>query len=244
MTQAPLDYRRRYLIHTIVYVLGFAAYAIPSQRDPAWLTLTPLLRKTGIFSFSSASLALLIAGFVVAALGAGLRTWGSSYLGAGVVESPTMHGNRVLADGPYRHLRNPLYLGTILHTLAISLLMPAWGAIFTVVTLTLFQFRLIAVEEPFLRARLGQPYVDYQRLVPRLLPSLRARVPSSGARPQWLPAILSESYMIGVALSFFAFEALYLAKVIYNPFVLQQCVIVSFGLSLVLRAFAPKPANV
>lgn len=244
MTQAPLDYRRRYAIHTIIYVLGFCAYFLRSQRDPAWITLTPLLRKTGLFSFSSASLALLIAAFVVAALGAGLRTWGSSYLGAGVVEDSSMHGSRVLADGPYRHLRNPLYLGTILHTLAISLLMPAYGAIFAVVTLTLFQFRLIAVEEPFLEHQLGATYVAYKRQVPRLLPSLRARVAASGARPQWLPAILSESYMIGVALSFFAFDVLYLAKVIYNPFVLQQCVVVSFGLSLVLRAFAPKPANV
>lgn len=243
MKQAPFDYRNRYAIHTIVYVLGFVAYAIPSQRDPAWITLTPILRKTGIFSFSSASLALLVAAFVVAAIGAGLRTWGSSYLGAGIVESPTTHGNRLLADGPYRYVRNPLYLGTILHTLAISLLMPTYGALFAVVVLTLFQFRLIAVEEPFLQQQLGEAYMEYKRRVPRLLPSLRARVAGSGARAQWLQAILSESYMLGVALSFFAFDVLYLAKVLYNPFVLQQCVLVSFGLSLVLRAVAPKPAK-
>jgi protein-S-isoprenylcysteine O-methyltransferase Ste14 len=244
MKQAPFDYRHRYAVHTIVYILGFCAYFIPSQRDPAWITLTPVLRKTGIFSFSSASLALLIAAFLVAAIGAALRTWGSSYLGAGVVEDGSMHGNRILADGPYRYLRNPLYLGTILHTLAISLLMPSYGALFTVVAITLLQFRLIAVEEPFLQQQLGEAYLEYKRRVPRILPALRARVPASGARPQWLAAILSESYMLCVALSFFAFDVLYLAKALYNPFILQQCVLVSFGLSLVLRAFAPKPANV
>lgn len=244
MKQAPFDYRHRYAIHTIVYVLGFVAYAIPSQRDPAWLQITPLLSKTHLFTFSSASLTLLIAAFLLASVGAALRTWGSSYLGAGVVEDASMHGGRVLADGPFRYLRNPLYLGTILHTLALSLLMPTYGAIFAIVLITLFQFRLIAVEEPFLQSKLGESYSAYRRLVPRLLPSLRARVGASSAKPQWLPAILSESYMIGVALSFFAFDVLYLAGKLYNPFILQQCVIVSLGVSLVLRAVAPKPRNV
>ena len=41
-------------------------------------------------------------------------------------------GEGVVADGPYRHMRNPLYLGAWVHTLALALLMPASGALFTV----------------------------------------------------------------------------------------------------------------
>jgi protein-S-isoprenylcysteine O-methyltransferase Ste14 len=240
MKAAPFDYRFRFAIHAMLYFLGFAFYWLPSQRDPSWLMLTPLLTKTHAFNFTSASITLLVAGTICALVGAWLRTYASAFLGAGIVESRDMHGNQVLADGPFRYVRNPLYIGTFLHTLALSLLMPMYGAIFVVVTLALFQWRLIFTEEPFLRASLGQPYIDYCRRVPRLLPSLRAGISASGARPHWLQAVLGESYMIGVALGFVIFDVLYAAGKLYSPFILTQCVVVSFGLSLVLRAINSK----
>jgi protein-S-isoprenylcysteine O-methyltransferase Ste14 len=240
MKAVPFEYRFRYALHALLYFCGFAFYWLPSQRDPSWLMLTPLLIKLRIFNFTSASVTLLIAGTICAIVGAWLRTYGSAFLGAGIVESRDMHGEGVLSDGPYRYVRNPLYLGTFLHTLALALLMPMYGAAFVVVALALFQLRLIFTEEPFLAAKLGEPYREYCRRVPRLLPSLRPRTASSDAHPQWLQAVLGESYMIGVALSFAAFDVLYVAGKLYNPFILTQCVLVSFGVSLVLRAINPK----
>jgi len=57
--------------------------------------------------------------------------------------------------GPYRHLRNPLYLGAWVNTLAVALLMPASGAVFTIVLIVLFQMRLILAEESFLGGKQG-----------------------------------------------------------------------------------------
>lgn len=235
MGATRFEYRFRYALHALVFLLGFSFYWLPSARESTWLVLTLVLERTGWFSFSTATVSLLVLAITFASAGAFLRTWGTAFLGAGVVQSGGMHGDTVLADGPFRHLRNPLYLGTFFHALALALLMSPYGAIFTVVVIAILQIRLILAEEPFLTAKLGQPYIDYCKQVPRLLPSLKPRVAASGARSRWLQAVLAEIYMIGVALSFAIFGWR------YNANLLIQCVLVSLGVSFVIRALAPNP---
>ena len=161
-----------------------------------------------------------------------MRTWASAYLGADVVRDRTMLGGNVVADGPYRHVRNPLYLGLWVHTLALALLMPASGAIFTLVLVGVFALRLILGEEVFLRGELGGEYVAYCALVPRLMPAFRPRVAASGAKPRWFQAGLAEIALWGVTASFAALGWR------YNGLLLTKCVLVSLGVSLVVRGFA------
>jgi protein-S-isoprenylcysteine O-methyltransferase Ste14 len=234
MKATRFEYRFRFAIHALLYFCGFAFYWLPDAHESSWLVLTPQLERTGWFNFSTATITLLVIAILCATAGAFLRTWGASYLGAGVVQSRSMHSDSVLADGPYRRTRNPLYLGTFLHTFALALLMSPWGAVFTIVTIGIFQLRLIFAEEPFLAAKLGQPYIDYCKLVPRILPSLTPRVPASGTQPRWLQGVLGEIYMIGVALSFVIFGWR------YNAFLLTKCVIISLGVSFVMRALMPR----
>ncbi len=146
-----------------------------------------------------------------------------------------MHADTVVADGPYRHLRNPLYLGTWLHTFALAILMPPSGAIFAIMVVGFEQLRLIASEESFLAEKLGAPYLAYKAKVPSLWPSLRPRVPASGNRPNWPNAFLGEIYMWGVVLSFAIMGWR------YNVFPVIQGVLISLGVSLVARAFIPSP---
>jgi hypothetical protein len=123
----------------------------------------------------------------------------------------------------------------MLHTVALCLLMPPSGAIVTVVLIVLFELRLALGEESFLSERFGEPYREYVRRVPRLLPALSPRFEDKGAKPQWGWAFLSEIYMWGV---FFSFAALGWR---YNSLLIIQGVLVSLGLSLVVRAILPKP---
>jgi protein-S-isoprenylcysteine O-methyltransferase Ste14 len=237
MKATPIEFRFRFLIHALLYALGFTA---PWNY---WLHIDPtgfqshswgiLASKLGTGTLTWFNLLLFFA-ILMASLGAFFRIWASAYLGDSIVKSHDMHGASVLADGPYRHLRNPLYLGTFIHTFALALLMPPSGSAFAIVFIGLFQLRLIFAEEPFLAARLGQPYLDYCKRVPRILPSLTPRVPPSGAQPHWLQGILGEIYMIGVALSFAVFGWR------YNAFLLTKCVIISLGVSLIVRAIAPR----
>jgi hypothetical protein len=176
----------------------------------------------------------LVIALVLTGLGAWLRVWGAAYVGSSIVKSPTMHGEAMLADGPYRRTRNPLYLGTLLHTLGVTVLMPPSGAVFAVVLLWVFQVRLALAEEPFLAARFGEAYVEYKKAVPRFLPSPKALVASAGVKPLWVQALLGEIYFVAVflVLAIFGWS--------FNAQPLRQGLIISVGLALVVRAFLPR----
>ena len=248
MKAFPWEFRFRYLLHGLIFILGFTApwnYAL--HLDPrganahTWGILAANLAQLGVADLFTAFNLLLSAGIFFALAGAALRTWGSAYLGAEVVKSSAMHsagqGDGILKDGPFGYLRNPLYLGTFLHTLALALLMPRSGAIFSVVLIGVLQIRLILGEEAFLTQKLGQPYTAYCTMVPRLFPALRRRVAAAGLRPRWGQAALAEIYFWGVAAS------LAVAGWKYNANLLIRCVVVSVGISILARAFTGKPAS-
>jgi len=246
---SPFEYRFRFAIHGLIYILGFIApwVYIPFiannlhlTSDSTLLVLPLSLARIGwlpAYSRTTGYVMLAIA-LLFTTLGAWFRAWGSAYVGSGVVKSSSMHGDAMLADGPFRHTRNPLYLGTLLHTLGIALLMPPSGAVFAVVLLWIFQFRLALAEEPFLLARFGQQYATYAAKVPRFLPMFSPQVPAAGASPHWLQAILGEFYFIGVVIVIAAFGW------DFNRTPLWQGIVIAFGLSIVLRAFLPKPPSV
>lgn len=243
------EFRFRFLLHSIIYLLGFTGpwnYAIhldpPGPNAHLWGTLAANLSRAGVGNMIVCFNLVLSIAIACAFTGAFLRTWGSAYLGANIVQSHSMHTPQAVAapgiveDGPFRHCRNPLYLGTFLHTLALSILMPRSGAIFCVLAIGMLQIRLMLAEELFLLAKLGAPYVAYCALVPRMIPSLRPRIAAGGLEPRWPQAILGEIYMWGVACAF-AF-----AGWRYNSWLLMQCVLVSLGASLVVRGFMQKSA--
>lgn len=240
MQATRFEYRFRFAIHAIIYTLGFLSpwvywgnvFGLTAQTT--WLNLSALIARSGALNFTAAAMLVLVLALIFTGLGAWMRTWGAAYVGSSVVKSPDMHSETMLADGPYRRTRNPLYLGTLLHTVGVSILMPPSGAIFAIVLLWIFQFRLALAEEPFLAARFGQPYVDYIARVPRFLPYPTPLVPSAGAKPHWLQAVLGELYFIGVFVTLAALGWNFNA----NP--LRQGVLISLGAALVVRAFLPK----
>jgi protein-S-isoprenylcysteine O-methyltransferase Ste14 len=238
MKATALEFRLRFLLGLIIYVLGFIApWNIFLHLDSirTWQFLAAWPARTGWLGFSAATIAVLTIGILCALTGAFLRTWGSAYLDPSIAQSGAMHGEGVVAAGPYRYLRNPLYLGTFFHTFALALLMPPSGAIFCIIAIAFLQLRLIFAEESFLAAKQGASYVDYCTKVPRLFPSFTARIPASSLRPTWPIAFLSEIYMWGVFVSFATLGWR------YNSVLIIKGVLISLGLSLIVRAFL-KPA--
>ncbi len=245
MKASALEFRLRFLVHVVIYALGFSApwnYLLNQGAGAAdfwsgkalWLPAALQIERAGWMSLTGASNLLLAVGLFFALAAAGLRTWAAAYLGSDVVKDAGMRGAAVVADGPYRHLRNPLYVGIFLHTLALALLMPASGAVFAIVAIAIEELRLIGGEEAFLEGKLGQEYLDYKARVPELLFSLRAKVPASGANPAWGMAVLGEAYFWGVAIAFGS------VGLRYNAQLVTQGVVIALGVSLIARAFVPK----
>jgi protein-S-isoprenylcysteine O-methyltransferase Ste14 len=101
------------------------------------------------------------------------------------------------------------------------------------VAMTFFLLRLTLGEEAFLTRQLGEPYRDYMRAVPRLVPRLHPTLPRTGRKPQWLHAVFSELAPIGI------FISLAFLSWTYNNRLMMQAILVSFGISLVVRALLP-----
>jgi protein-S-isoprenylcysteine O-methyltransferase Ste14 len=233
-----VEFRLRFLICIAIYVLGFTApwnhlLHLDAGRT-AWLSLAAWPAHNQWLTFTATTVTLLAISILCALAAALLRTWASACLGPTVVQAHTMQGDTVVASGPFRYLRNPLYFGTFIHTFALALLMPPTGAIFCILAIGLFQLRLIAAEEAFLTAKLGDPYLAYCARVPRLFPAFTPHVSASPMPAKWPAAFLAEIYMWGVVASFAILGWR------YNAFLIIQGIIVSLGLSLVALSFTPK----
>lgn len=216
MKATDFEFRNRFWIFGGFYWIGFALYNL-DRLNIIQFAVDRAIGANG----THANLWLRI-GLAFAAslcfLCAALRTWATAYLNADVMQDHALHSEKIVADGPYRHVRNPLYLGGMLLAVGMGLLMSRSGFIFVVIGVAIFSLRLIGLEEANLAKERGASFVEFCRRVPRLLPSLAPRVPASGLQPQWKQAFLGELFMWGFFLAALGFaislQAKYLIAII------------------------------
>lgn len=83
---------------------------------------------------------------------------------------------RLVEEGPYRYVRNPMLTGIFIMLLGLGVLFRSWSltVIFTplFILCALLEFKLI--EEPELERRLGDAYRDYRSRTPMMIPRLRS----------------------------------------------------------------------
>jgi len=121
MKATDWEFTNRALVFGLIFAGSFPLYSLDRQNSVAALAswLAPRIGAdpdhTARFLFAFAALLL-----VMAAL---LRTWASAYLEAGVVYASTVKTEDLVADGPYRHTRNPLYFANILMAIGMGALM-------------------------------------------------------------------------------------------------------------------------
>jgi protein-S-isoprenylcysteine O-methyltransferase Ste14 len=241
MKASAFEFRLRLWITAGLITLGFwapwiEAWGIGSRISLLeWTALE--MSRLGLLPFTIATPIVIGFSVLIAAIGAALRIWGSAWLGPAIVQHRQFQAGSVMADGPYRYVRNPLYIGTWCMVAAMAFLMPPTGALFAMALITMFQLRLIFAEEAFLTLQLGQPYQAYLNAVPRLIPRLRTTLPRTGRKPHWLHALFSEITPIGVFIALAGFSWS------YNHWLVVRVILVSFGVSLVVRAIMPGLSN-
>ena len=205
MQATEFEFRNRFWVICAVFAAGFTGYSIDHQN-----AATALARG----SSDGVHLVLGLGALLVVAAAA-LRTWASAYMRTAVVKDHALHADRLVADGPYRHLRNPLYLGTLLLAVCFGLMASRLGFVVIVGGLFIFVLRLIVREEAALAHTQGSAFDDYHARVPRLWPALLPRVPASGARPQWRQAFVGELAMWAFAIGAAAFAATFEPRLLY-----------------------------
>lgn len=191
------------MLFGFVFALGFGFYALDSVNAAgalgAWLAARFGVRE----EFADRVLFVLAA--LLLALAALMRTWASSYLKADVVYASEVKSASLVADGPYRQVRNPLYFANVLIAIGMGAMLSRPGFFAAVVAMLLFCYRLILREESELKASQGAAYRRYLEAVPRLWPALAPRIASAGRPARWADGFKSESWSWGFSVSVLAF---------------------------------------
>jgi protein-S-isoprenylcysteine O-methyltransferase Ste14 len=197
------EFKNRALVFGMIFGCSFVLYSVDQQNSAAALAnwLSPRLgidaNLLGRLLFACATFLLLAAALI--------RTWASSYLQAQVVYAAAVKTESLVADGPYRHMRNPLYFANIFLALGLGAMMSRPGFFVAVAAMLVFCYRLIFREEADLEASQGESYKRYRNAVPRLIPALSPRVPSAGRPAAWANGFKAEFWCWGIAVSVGAF---------------------------------------
>jgi protein-S-isoprenylcysteine O-methyltransferase Ste14 len=125
----------------------------------------------------------IAAGLPIAMLGLWLRGWAAGHLAK---------NEKLATSGPYAHLRNPLYLGTLI--VAAGLAVASWRLLLAVLFAAVFALvylPAIQLEQQHLRD-LFPEYADYTARVPLMWP----RLARAGARDRfrWQLYVRNEEY--------------------------------------------------
>jgi len=206
LKDTPFEFRHRFWIFIGIFWLAFACYAVDHVNTIQFL-VEKLAHNGSRISEDELARILFLVSAALVFLGASIRAWGTSYLKTEVMGDKRVRSERLLADGPFRYVRNPLYLGNLIAGAGIGLLASRTGFLVLFFGLLIFGFRLISHEEKELSATQGEPYRAYCKAVPRFIPSLWPRVPSAGNHPHWLDGFLGEFWwfsfgVAGVVLAF------------------------------------------
>jgi protein-S-isoprenylcysteine O-methyltransferase Ste14 len=178
-----------------IFCVGLVCYWVDPQISGVVLAMSLRSHIAVLQRLSpqtSARVIFLIGAFVVA-LGGFIRAWGAAYLRAEVVHDSAVRTERLVADGPFRYTRNPLYLGLLIGVFGAGPLFSRTGWLVQMILASVFCFRLIRREEAHLVLVQGERFVTYFQSVPRLMPALRARIPASGALAHWHEAVASQT---------------------------------------------------
>lgn len=162
---APLSWIISALVRSVIWLGLAGALAYSKKPDGASL----LTVRTDAVGWLGGGIVLV---------GLAFHFWSSATLAR--AERLGAAASMPVMDGPFRYVRNPIYLAGITLLLGVSMLYSPWRAVDFVrplLVLVFFHVAVVRLEEPELRRRFGTKYDEYCARVPRWLP-----VPTSRAR--------------------------------------------------------------
>jgi protein-S-isoprenylcysteine O-methyltransferase Ste14 len=135
--------------------------------------LTPIPFYVICLIFASVDLRLFLPGFLLIGLGEFLRLYSVGYLGIASRKTDNATADELVINGPYRFVRNPIYLGNMLIYLGFAVLSNVFFPLFPILTLVFFTFDYYLItcyEENELQTKFGRSYEEYLLRVHRFLP--------------------------------------------------------------------------
>jgi protein-S-isoprenylcysteine O-methyltransferase Ste14 len=123
--------------------------------------------RRGALSFHPAGAILLLWGYLQYRL-VGMYRVRNGGGGPGLEVPP----DRIVAQGPYRYTRNPMYLGHLIFMLGLAVTFSSWLAAALFAFHAVWFHRRVLHDEASLESRFGAPYLAYKARVKRWIPGI------------------------------------------------------------------------
>ena len=145
------------------------AYFLVWFQPPGRPFLPPVAALSGRFEIVLATFTIALAAGSVWLTASAVRTLGKQW----AVAARLLEGHKLITEGAYRHVRNPIYTAMLGMLIATGLAMRHWTALIVAVFLfTLGLIIRVRTEEKLLRAAFGKEFEDYAERVPAVLPGI------------------------------------------------------------------------
>jgi protein-S-isoprenylcysteine O-methyltransferase Ste14 len=131
-----------------------------------------MLQRRGLWLMPEIGAAQALGALLILLGAAGLLWCGWHFAVTGLgTPAPFDPPRRLVARGPYRYVRNPMYVTVATALIGESLFFETWllAGYLAFFWLTIHLFVLL-YEEPTLRGKFGESYEEYLRAVPRWIP--------------------------------------------------------------------------
>jgi protein-S-isoprenylcysteine O-methyltransferase Ste14 len=113
-------------------------------------------------------------GYLIVALWIGvatvLRMWAGSVLTSHRMMAFQVQKDCLIQSGPYRLVRNPIYLADLIAYIGFALCLKPVGCLLPVLIYLHFS-QLVRYEERSLKQRIGEPFLQYSKTTPRFIPN-------------------------------------------------------------------------
>lgn len=166
---------------------------------------TPIPLILMILIFAEPTVTTAVLGLISVFLGELTRVYSVAFIGSISRTRKDRTGGRLIKEGPFSFVRNPLYVGNFFITLGVAIFAGSSALVALTVALFAFQYYFIVqYEEELLRKTFGQDYDDFCREVPAWFPKKRFEIEKLEWPSSFSAAIKSEqktlmaiAFMIG-----------------------------------------------
>jgi len=165
---------------------------------------TPIPLLLAVLILADTTWTSFLTGLTIMFLGESMRFWGVLYAGSATRTTGEVGAGRLVTDGPFAHVRNPLYVGNFLLSLGLTVMSRAWMPWMLLVFLFLFGIQyafIVKEEEGFLAKQFGDQYAEYCQHVPRWILKIRGFTNSELSSPVFAKALRSERNTLQSALA-------------------------------------------
>lgn len=146
-----------------------------SKKIFTYRSYTPIPFLILMIAYQQSNVWSLPLGLFIAICGELIRLWAVSWAGSETRTTGKVGGTYLVINGPYAHVRNPLYVGNILIYFGLGIMSFALFPYLQIIALAFFVFQyyeIIKEEEGFLREKFGNDFDEYYKNVPRIFPRL------------------------------------------------------------------------